>query len=296
MQGLILINAYPKGEKFYRQAERIKEELEKLGVEAQIKRNGEYAAWLSSDGAARFEAEGYDFVVYLDKDKYLGELLEQKGLRLFNPSKAVEACDDKMRTFLALKQSGITIPKTVAASLCYTKGAKADEAFLQNTANLLGFPMVAKKCYGSFGEGVELVHGIAELKELAQKWLFEPHLYQEYIAESKGEDLRVIVVGGKALGAMKRVAKNGEFRSNIELGGRGEKTELAPEYRKAAERAATALGLDYCGVDLLETNGGPVLCEVNSNAFFEGFESTTGINVAKSYAEHIVNVMKNGRR
>ncbi len=296
MKGLILINAYPKGEKFYRQAERIQEELEKIGVTAQVKRNGEYAAWLSADGAARFEAESYDFVVYLDKDKYLGELLEQKGLRLFNPSKAVEACDDKMRTFLALKESGLTIPKTVAAPLCYTKGAKADEGFLQNTAKLLGFPMVVKKCYGSFGEGVQLARGFDELNEIAQNWLFEPHLYQEYIAESKGEDLRVIVVGGKALGGMKRVAKNGEFRSNIELGGRGEKTELAPEYRKAAERAATALGLDYCGVDLLQTKNGPVLCEVNSNAFFEGFESTTGINVAKAYAEHIVNVIKNGRR
>ena len=91
---------------------------------------------------------------------------------------------------------------------------------------------------------------------------------------------------------MERRAQGDEFRSNVELGWVGVAVELPEAYKKAAELAATALGLDYCGVDLLETKAGPVLCEVNSNAFFEGFESATGINVAKSYAEHIVKEMQ----
>ena len=104
--------------------------------------------------------------------------------------------------------------------------------------------------------------------------------------------MRVIVVGGKALGCMERVAQEGEFRSNIELGGVGRKIKPPQEYLTAAERAANVLGLDYCGVDLLETPRGPVLCEVNSNAFFEGFEQVTGIDVAAAYARYIVTRVK----
>ena len=110
----------------------------------------------------------------------------------------------------------------------------------------------------------------------------------EYISDAKGRDIRVIVVGGKALGCMERVAQEGEFRSNIELGGTGRKISPSQEYILAAECAAKVLSLDYCGVDLLETENGPVLCEVNSNAFFDGFESVTGIDVAQAYAKHIV--------
>ncbi len=295
MKGVIIVNAYPKAEKFLRQAQRIQEELVALGANTQVVKNGSFSAWVEADGRACAELSSCDFAVYLDKDKYTGKILEQRGLRLFNRAAAVETCDDKMLTFLALENAGVSLPKTVSAPLCYTQNALPDEVFLRNTAKLLGFPMVAKKCYGSFGEGVELIQTLFELREIEQKWLYTPHLYQEYIEQSKGRDLRVIVVGGKAIGAMRRTAKAGEFRSNIELGGSGEKADLDSKYQNAAERAAHSLGLDYCGVDLLETQDGPILCEVNSNAFFEGFERATGINVAKSYAEHIVKTMKNGR-
>ncbi len=296
MKGYIVVNAYPKAEKFLRQAQRIQEELVALGVQARVVKNGSFSAWVETDCKACAELLDCDFAVYLDKDKYTGRILEQKGLRLFNRAIAVETCDDKMLTALALNGAGVRLPRTVAAPLCYTQNAFPDEVFLQNTAMLLGFPMVAKKCYGSFGEGVELIHNLVELREMEKTWLYIPHLYQEYIEQSKGRDLRIIVVGGKAIGAMRRTAKAGEFRSNIELGGKGEKAELSEEYKTAAERAAVALGLDYCGVDLLETQDGPILCEVNSNAFFEGFENATGINVAKAYAEHILKTIKNGRR
>ena len=86
---------------------------------------------------------------------------------------------------------------------------------------------------------------------------------------------------------MERRAKEGEFRSNIELGGKGFPVRLTDGFREAAERAAKTLGLDYCGVDLLDSDGRPVLCEVNSNAFFEGIEQVTGVNVAAAYARHI---------
>jgi ribosomal protein S6--L-glutamate ligase len=133
---------------------------------------------------------------------------------------------------------------------------------------------------------------MSELQTIAQEWLYEPHFYQQYVADTHGRDIRVIVVGGKALGCMERVAQEGEFRSNIELGGVGKKVDPSKEYLAAAEKAAKSLGLDYCGVDLLETKEGPVLCEVNSNAFFEGFEKVTGQDVATAYARHIVAKMR----
>ena len=89
------------------------------------------------------------------------------------------------------------------------------------------------------------------------------------------------------VGGMERVAQDSEFRSNIELGGVGRKIELSAKYQETAEKVAQVLNLDYCGVDLLETKQGPVVCEVNSNAFFEGLEQATGINVAAAYAKYI---------
>ena len=113
-----------------------------------------------------------------------------------------------------------------------------------------------------------------------------PHLYQQFIGKG-GEDYRVIVIGGKAVAAMKR--KNDcDFRSNIEQGGVGINAEITSGLRFVAERAANALGLDYAGVDILSDGEELYLCEVNSNAFFSGIERATGINVAALYAEHIV--------
>ena len=102
-------------------------------------------------------------------------------------------------------------------------------------------------------------------------------------------DVRVIVIGGHTVAAMER-RNDGDFRSNVAQGGSGEKIDLLEEFRIVAESCAEILGLDYCGVDLLYgKDGEPIVCEVNSNAFFSGIEKATGVNVAKAYAEHIIN-------
>ena len=293
MRGLVIINAYPNGEKFYKQGNRIAEELQKQGVEAKVVKNGEVYAWINEKGDIGHSlTEKYDFAVYLDKDKYLGKMLELSGLRLFNNTAAIEICDDKMLTYLALAKQNIPIVETIPAPLCYTPTAIPNDVFLKNVARKLGFPMVVKKSYGSFGVGVQLVHGMPELQKTAQNFLREPHIFQRYIAQSSGRDVRAMVIGGKLAAAMERVAKEGEFRSNIELGGMGRKIELPQEYIQTAENVAKVLRLDYCGVDLLQTEKGPIVCEVNSNAFFEGLEQTTGENIAKIYATHIVQTIE----
>lgn len=293
MKGVVIINAYPNGEKFYRQGERVADALTKIGIPTDVLKNGEVCANVQANGEIRNNVCGkYNFAVYLDKDKYLGKMLEISGLRLFNSATSVEICDDKMLTYLALSKRGLPLVESIPAPLCYTKHAVANEEFLKSVAEKLGFPMVVKKSYGSFGKGVQLVHGMAELIKTAQEFMFEPHFYQKYVSQSAGKDIRVIVIGGKAIAAMQRVAQTGEFRSNIELGGIGEKVELPAEYQLVAEKAAKEIGLDYCGVDLLITQDGPVICEVNSNAFFEGIEQVTGVDVAQKYAEYIFETVK----
>ena len=114
-------------------------------------------------------------------------------------------------------------------------------------------------------------------------------MYQEFISSSFGFDYRLILIGGKFVAGMRRHNENGDFRSNIAQGGKGEKMEIPLPYIRLAEKAAQILKLDYCGVDLLKgKDGEPILCEVNSNAFLKGIEEVTGINIAYLYARYIV--------
>ncbi len=292
MKGLVVINGYADAPKFFRQGQRIAEELNKLGVQTELVKNGEICAVIEREGSVKSIGEEYAFAVYLDKDKYLGKALEERGLRLFNRPRAIELCDDKFSTYQALLGRGVSLIKSISAPLCYTQGAKANKEYLDRVSTELGFPLVAKKSYGSFGAGVALVENYEKLEKIEQEWLHIPHFYQEYIAESSGRDIRALVIGGEVVAAMERVAKSGEFRSNIELGGEGRKIALCKEYKEIAALAARSLDLDYCGVDLLKGKEGAIVCEVNSNAFFEGLERTTGVNVAKLYAEYISRKIK----
>lgn len=285
-RGLILNNAYSRLSSSLNQSERLKEELELLGVQADILCNSP-AQFIDGGGNVVAERSGYDFCVYLDKDKYASHMLEKSGLRLFNRAAAVDICDDKMTTHIALANRGIPMPETVAGLLCYSPEAEINAEFLDEVERRLGYPLIVKESYGSLGKGVYKADCRAQLESLSKKLMCEPHLYQKFIAESSGRDLRVIVVGGKCVAAMRRVS-NGDFRSNLELGGSGSPADICGATRDLCVKTATALGLDYCGIDLLYGERGMLVCEVNSNAFFGGIERVTGVNVARAYAEHIV--------
>lgn len=287
MKGIVLKNAYYSPPFYVRQCERIKCELEARGVNAEIRDNDFFPAVI--DGGRKVNFDG-DFCVYLDKDKYVGRLLADEGIRLFDTIDSVIACDDKMQTAILLAGLGVPMPKTVPGLLCYRPEARVSENVLDRVENELGYPLVAKTSHGSMGQGVYKINNRAELAEVAEKLRLVPHLFQEFVGESEGRDLRVIVVGGNALGCMERVGS--DFRSNIGAGGTGKMRKLDDEAKALCERVAVSLGLDYCGIDLLFGKDGYKLCEVNSNAFFDGFERTTGLNVAGAYAEHIVRVMK----
>ncbi len=285
-KGLILVNAYTRSETELNQPKRLKEELEKRGIEAEIKRN-DFFPVIIDGGNVTSRIHGYDFCVYLDKDKYVSEMLESAGLRLFNSHSAIRICDDKMRTFITLAGRGLKMPKTLAGLLCYTEDAHVKENEILVIEAELGYPVVIKESYGSLGKGVYLAKDRTELTEVMTHLKGRPHVFQRFIGQSRGTDARIIVIGGKAIGGMLRRSVH-DFRSNVELGGEAVPYNPPPEVSSAAQTAAKVIGLDYCGVDVLFAEDGPCICEVNSNAFFGGFEKVTGINVAKRYAEHII--------
>ena len=290
-QGIIVINPYQIPKESVHQANRLKDELFKLGVSATIITDA-FLRSLICENKIKTELSGVDFIVYLDKDKYQSEILESLGIRLFNSHKAVRVCDDKGTTYLALLNSGLNIPKTIFGALCYNKDMPIDIEWAKKIAENLGFPLIIKESFGSMGKGVYLANNLDELIEVMEKVKLKPHLFQEYVGEP-GVDVRVIVIGGKAVCAMER-RNDSDFRSNVAQGGYGKKITLSDEFKKSAEKCAKVLGLDYCGVDLLYgKDKKPYVCEVNSNAFISGIEKVTGFNVAKAYAEHIVSCINN---
>lgn len=224
----------------------------------------------------------YAFLVFLDKDVYLSHILEKSGYKLVNGAKAIELCDDKMKTYVELSDRKVPIPDTISSPLNYV--GKADDFYVE-IENRLGYPVVIKEVYGSMGKGVYLAKNRDELIKMRNDLILKPHLYQKFIGEG-GKDIRVIVIGGKAVGAMERRNEN-DFRSNVELGGKGVAVTLDEKVKDIAEKSAKILGLDYCGVDVLKDGDNYYVCEVNSNAFFKGFRSATNIDVARLYVDYL---------
>ncbi len=285
-KGIIILNAYIVYPGLAHLADRLIEEGQKEGIHIEKKTNAEIFSFLKEDGTLSKANLDADFIVYLDKDPYIAEILEKNHYRLFNRAEAIRLCDDKMLTYLSLLNSGIKMPKTITAPLCYD--AKENHAFIDNLEKKLPYPFVSKTNFGSQGKGVALISSREELIARENEIAFSPRLYQELIKGEKGVDYRLIVVGDKLIASMKRENTNGDFRSNVALGGKGSPVIVPPSFEEMAKKAAAILNLDYCGVDIMkDENGDPVLCEVNSNAFIDGIEKATKINVAQAYIRHI---------
>ncbi len=229
-----------------------------------------------------------DTVVYWDKDTRLATALEKVGARVYNRAAAIAACDDKSETHRILAQGGVPMPRTLLAPMAYTDITAAIEPFLMTAEQTLGFPMVVKECYGSFGRQVSLVHTAAELRECVWAMGNRPFILQEFIAESAGRDIRLYVVGERVIAAITRRSEN-DFRANVELGGKAEAYTPTAEQEALAKRCIALLGLDFGAVDLLEDEEhNTLVCEVNSNAYMAGLSAATGVDAADEIVAYIV--------
>ena len=204
-----------------------------------------------------------------------------QGSYCLNGPVAIGRSRDKLRTLQILSGTDVNIPKT----------AFADSP--QDTKDMVklvgGAPVVIKLLEGTQGVGVVLAetNKAAESVVNAFKSLKANILVQEFIAESKGVDLRCFVIGDKVVAAMERHAAEGEFRANIHLGGTGHKAKISPEERKMAVKAAKAMDLRVAGVDIIRSKNGPMILEINSSPGLEGVEGATKKDIAGMMIEHI---------
>ena len=198
-------------------------------------------------------------------------------------SQALVRSRDKLRSLQILARAGLGIPKTAFAS-------SPKEQDINSVIEAIGgAPCVIKLLEGTQGIGVILAENEKAAKSVVEAFLKlnANMLVQEFIQESKGADLRVFIVDGQIVGAMKRQAREGEFRSNLHRGGSAKVIQLTNEERATALKAVKKLGLGIAGVDLLQSNRGPLVMEVNSSPGLEGIEGATGINIAAKIIEYV---------
>ena len=199
---------------------------------------------------------------------------ESQGVYVANSADSILRSRDKLTASQILSHQGIPVPRTALV----TSWRDTERAI----SRVGGVPCVIKASQGTQGNSVHLARSIRDANEHVYRLLAnrETVLVQEYIRESHGKDVRVIVAGGEVVAAMRRVARGREFRSNFHLGGQVEAIELKEDYAKIAIRAANLLGIEVGGVDLLEGRNGPILLEVNSSPGLEGIEKASKVNVA----------------
>ena len=282
MNGIIIINQ-ELGHNAYK-IKRFKEEFTKVGIALDVFVNDGTLA-IIRDSKLQINLPECDFVIYLDKDIYLARILEKEGYRLFNRADFIKLCDDKALTNIACANRGIKMPDTIAGPLFYSQELKEENfKFLDTVIKELGLPLILKRVYGSLGLGVYLIKSKEELIEAYKEHCRAPLLFQKYVGSSYGVSARVIVIDKQVVGGFIRYNKT-DFRSNF-----GDQSSSRPlkdgdKCFALAKYIADELDIEYAGIDFMFLeNGEPVLCEINSNAFFEEFEKVTNINVAREFA------------
>ena len=208
---------------------------------------------------------------------------ETMGCYCLNSSEAITASRDKLKSLQILAQAGINMPVTGYAS--HTMDI---EGVIEKVGSV---PLVMKLLQGTQGQGIVLAETrkAAESVMSAFRQLEADILVQEFIKESSGTDIRALVVGNRVVAAMRRIAPDGEFRSNVHRGGKAEHVKLNPEEEKMAVVAAQVLGLRVAGVDLMRSNRGPLVLEVNSSPGLQGIEDSSGVDVAGEIIRFIEN-------
>lgn len=286
MHGLLIVNHFIATGKFHELYGLLRSSAEAEGMTLDVVRSGELP---HIPGAV--PVPDCDFVLFWDKDVLLARMLEMQDCRLFNCADAVESCDNKAITAVKLQAAGVRTPKTVIAPLTFEGIGYTDTAFACESAEILGYPVIVKELYGSFGAQVYLVHDADELQRIIGRLGHKGFLMQEFIAASCGRDLRVNVVGGRVVSSMLRHNPD-DFRSNITNGGKMEKYAADPEQCAVAAAACNALGLDFAGVDLLFAEDGPAVCEVNSNPHFKSTLECTGLDISRDIMRYVREILQ----
>lgn len=272
----------------------MKEEAKKLGLKFQITLPEHFELVISNDGDADLFYKGKPFSLpdaFIPRftTTYFAHMItkhfEQTGIFVVNPSQARKMAKDKLATLQSLAKNNLPVPKSILAKFPLNK------EFIEQS---LSYPIILKKTEGSEGKGILLCENEGQLEDMMEMLEESANadrmnlILQEFISSKRGKDIRVFVIGGRAIGAMLRTGKPGDFKANFSGGGTVEKFDLTPEIEWLAIKSAHTVGLDIAGVDILFDKEGYRICEVNASPYFEGFEQATGINVAKAIFEYLI--------
>lgn len=290
--GWVIYNGHLGGKKFLDFAEWIQRAAKSQDITMKIIKNNALLGMVGpNNNLLKEEQQLPDFVVFSDKDIPLAQQLEAMGIPLYNSSKSIAVCDNKILMYQALAEAGIRIPKTIIAPKVFPGTMPIQMISFEPAITELGFPMIVKEAFGSFGEQVYLVHNKEALHQKISEIGTNPFVLQEYIQTSHGRDIRINIVGGKIVASMIRTSET-DFRANVSRGGSMQQYTPSEKESELAIAAAAAVGTDFAGVDLLFGPGGePLVCEVNSNAHIRSIYECTGVDVTESIISYIKEVL-----
>lgn len=284
LNGYLVTNAFLKSEKFITLYALLKETFSHHDIDLKVVTSLDLGLNINDFFKDKVKP---DFVLFYDKDIYLAERLENADIRVFNSKRAIELSDNKILMYQTLEKAGLKYPKTYCAPKTFEGLNRPDLKFLDNIEKEIGYPMVLKEAYGSFGEQVYLINSRKEMEDIIYRLNYKDFVIQEYIESSKGRDVRLNVVDDKVIVSMLRENED-DFKSNISSGGTGRLFEPTKEFKELAVKTVKAIGLDFAGVDLMFlSDGSPIICEVNSNPQFKSTLDATGVNLADYIAEYI---------
>lgn len=289
--GWIIYNGFLHNDAYPHAVGTLKEATQKYGASITVIKHTELLPILV-DGrytiGGKFKDVTPDFVLFWDKDIRLAYHLEMMGFSVFNSAQAIEDCDHKGITYQRLLHQGIPIPKTLIAPFQYKSSRPKDMTVYQSMANEIGYPLILKECYGSFGNQVYVIENEETLLKKVHSLQDTPFLMQAIVTTSIGRDVRIQVVGDECVASMLRVSTE-DVRASITHGGVATAYEPSEKEKQLAVQATKALGLDFAGVDLLfGESGDPLICEVNSNGNMKHLFEASGVNVAEKIIAYIL--------
>ena len=238
---------------------------------------------LSNTKVKSFESyANFDFALFLDDDVWLARNLEMLGLKVYNNSRAIDICENCANMYQQLIKCGVNIPKTVILPSALSEYKKETiHPFVDQIIDDLGLPIIIKQWFGDLGRGVHLAKTREQAYEIVDRFEGRELLFQEFISEASGTDIRMYVVRNKVLASLRRTAGKEDFRSNTNFGGIMEKHIPTFVEQKLALDACKAVGCEFGVVDILKSINGPVVCEVNTSANIQYFQEVADFNIAE---------------
>ena len=252
----------------------------KRNIAVTLKSNSEIYTFLDTNLVKSFGGNlKYDCCLFFDHDAYLAKNLEMLGMKVVNCARSFLLCENKANMYQELIANQISIPKTFILPAQNVYKREGIQKFVDEAIIELGFPLVIKTWYGSSGEGVFLVKKKEDVFAVIDKFKGDNILLQEFIGESAGTDVRLLVIKGKVVAAIRRESASGNFRSNANFGGKLSQYIPTVIETKLAVDSAHVLGCDYAVVDILRGVTGSLVCEVNTTANISNFYNICNVDV-----------------